>query len=94
MCLPPDKRKIEEFFSSIVRHWTKEKKNPLIFGIPPQGENNGWEGKLFSPAEIEVGFLKIRLMVLFSPPTANKAGLLQDKVIETTPDEILRTLMK
>ncbi len=43
-------------------------KNPLIFGIPPQGENNGWEGKLFSPAEIEVGFLKIRLMVLFSPP--------------------------
>lgn len=26
VCLPPDKRKIEEFFSSIVRHWTKEKK--------------------------------------------------------------------
>ena len=64
---PPTKGRSKNFFPLLYGIGPR-RKNPLIFGIPPQGENNGWEGKLFSPGEVEVGFLKIRLIVLFSPP--------------------------
>ncbi len=64
---PPTKGRSKNFFPLLSGIGPRRKK-PFDFWDSTSRRKQWVGGELFSPSEIEVGFLKIRLMVLFSPP--------------------------